>query len=109
MRSDVDAHMASDTEAEEGFSDRKDGAGGKEAEDTAAMMRMVKPRKVSVEQKPQSPTAHLRTRAAKLVFKMQECSRKAFEAEQAEFARIESYLKAVQQYLLQSRQLTDDA
>ena len=70
---EIDAHMASDTEAEEGFSER--GKNGGRVEDEATMMRIVKGRKASSEKKPPSPTAHLRTRAAKLVFKMQDDSR----------------------------------
>ena len=65
---EVDAHMASDTEAEEGFSER--GKSGSRPEDEVAMTLMVKGRKASSEKKPPSPTAHLRTRAAKLVYKM---------------------------------------
>ena len=104
---EVDAHMASDTEAEDGFSER--GKNESRVEDEAAMMRMAKGRKASLEKKPPSPTAHLRTRAAKLVYKMQDDSRQAFEAEQSEFDRIEGLLKAVHQELQQSRQLTSDA
>ena len=90
--------MASDTEAEE-ENDAED--------DQAAMMLMVKGRHKagkshkapSDEKKPQSPTAHLRTQAAKLAYRMLEDSRQAFEAEQAEFDRIEGLLKAVHQEL----------
>lgn len=81
-----EAHMASDTEAEDADPAQKSFNGGKAHESMPMMMRV--PKKVSVvpaqklrKEEPKSPTAHLRTRAAKHVLRMQLSIKQAFEAE----------------------------